>query len=213
MAKYTGPVCKLCRRESQKLFLKGERCYGPKCAFERRDTPPGQHGRGFGAGRRGRASDFALQLREKQKVRRIYGVLERQFRRYFQTALRRSGLTGSNLLSILESRLDNVVYRSGFAESRAQARQLVSHGHFLVNGRRTNIASFLVRPNDRIEVREGSRQCTYFKQLAEILDDRPLPEWLQRDSSTLSASMLRRPERTDIDYEVNEQLVVEYYSR
>jgi small subunit ribosomal protein S4 len=205
-------VCKLCRREGQKLFLKGSRCYTPKCALERRDTPPGQHGRDYSR-RRSRASDFALQLREKQKVRRIYGVLERQFRRYFQLALRRPGLTGSNLLTILESRLDNVVYRLGFAESRAQARQLVSHGHFVVNGRRTNIASFLVRPNDKIEVREGSRKRTYFKQLTEVVDDRQAPEWLQRDSSTLSATMLRRPERTDIDYEVNEQLVVEYYNR
>ncbi len=213
MAKYTGPVCKLCRREGQKLYLKGERCYGSKCAFERRDTPPGQHGSVFGAGRRGRASDYALQLREKQKVRRIYGILERQFRRYFQAALRQSGLTGSNLLSILESRLDNVVYRLGFADSRAQARQLVSHGHVVVNGRKTNIPSFLVRPNDHIEIREGSRTSTYFKQLAEILDDRSVPEWLQRDSSEMSATMLRRPERTDVDYEVNEQLIVEYYSR
>lgn len=213
MARYTGPVCKLCRREGQKLLLKGERCYSPKCAFERRDTPPGQHGRSFRGGRRRRASDFALQLREKQKVRRIYGVLERQFRRYFQLALRYPGLTGSNLLIILESRLDNVIYRLGFADSRAQARQLVSHGHFVVNGRRTNIPSFLVRPSDQIEVRDGSRKRIYFKQLEEVIGDRPIPEWLERDSSVLTATMLRRPERTDVDYEVNEQLVVEYYNR
>jgi len=213
MAKYSGPVCKLCRREGQKLYLKGARCYSPKCAIEHRDTPPGQHGRSFGAGRRGRASDYALQLREKQKVRRIYGILERQFRHYFQAALRQPGLTGSNLLAMLESRLDNVVFRLGFAESRPQARQLVTHGHFVVNGRRTDIPSYLVRPGDRIEVREGSRKRSYFKQLSDVLGDRMAPEWLERDSSKLTATMLRRPERTDIDYEVNEQLVVEYYSR
>lgn len=214
MARYTGPVCKLCRRESQKLYLKGSRCYTPKCSLETRDYPPGQHGRGAQfRQRRGRASDYALQLREKQKVRRIYGVLERQFRHYYRKASRQSGLTGSNLLSILECRLDNVIYRLGFAESRAQARQLVAHGHFVVNGRKTNIPSYLVRPGDQIEVREGSRGRTYFKELRDVVSDRPISEWLERDVSVLTGTMLRRPERTDIDYEVDEQLIVAYYSR
>ncbi|HEC21916.1 MAG TPA: 30S ribosomal protein S4 [Chloroflexi bacterium] len=212
MARYTGPVCKLCRREGEKLFLKGSRCLSSKCAIERRNYPPGQHGRDAQY-RRGRASDYALQLREKQKVRRIYGVLERQFRRYFRRAQQRPGLTGENLLSILESRLDNVVYRLGFAESRAQARQLVQHGHFMVNGRRTNIPSYLVRPGDRIEVREGSRKRTYFKQLRQVAEDWVVPEWLNRDVANLSGEMVRLPERRDIDMTINEQLIVEYYSR
>lgn len=184
----------------------------PKCAVERRSYPPGQHGRERQF-RRGRASDYALQLREKQKVRRIYGVLERQFRRYFRVALKRTGLTGTNLLSILESRLDNVIYRLGYAESRAQARQLVQHGHFNVNGRRTNIPSYLLRPGDRLDVREGSRKRTYFKQLREIAAERLLPDWLDRDVNNLTGEVVRRPERTDIEMTINEQLVVEYYSR
>jgi small subunit ribosomal protein S4 len=212
MARYTGPVCKLCRREGEKLYLKGSRCLSPKCAVERRNYPPGQHGHDAQY-RRGRASDYALQLREKQKVRRIYGLLERQFRRYFRQAQQRSGLTGANLLSLLESRLDNVIYRLGYAESRAQARQFVSHGHFAVNGRRTNVPSFIVRVGDVIEVREGSRKRTFFKQLRELAGERPAPEWLDRDLSGLSGTMTRRPERTDIDMTINEQLVVEYYSR
>jgi small subunit ribosomal protein S4 len=212
MARYTGPVCKLCRREGEKLFLKGSRCLSPKCAIERRAYPPGQHGK-VAQFRRGRASDYSFQLREKQKVRRIYGVLERQFRRYFREALRRPGLTGSNLLSILESRLDNVVYRLGFADSRPQARQLVQHGHFDVNGRRTNIPSFLVRPGDNIAVRDGSRSKTYFKGMGELMEDRPAPEWLEQDPGQLAGRVVRPPERTDIDMTLNEQLVVEYYSR
>lgn len=212
MARYTGPKCKLCRREGEKLYLKGARCLSPKCAIERRSYPPGQHGR-ESQYRRGRASDYSLQLREKQKVRRIYGILERQFRRYFRDAQRRSGLTGSNLLGILESRLDNVVYRLGYAESRAHARQLVQHGHFDVNGRRTNVPSYIVRPGDKIEVREGSRKRTYFKDLREFAAERSIPEWLRRDVQSLSGEMARIPERTDIDYSINEQLVVEYYSR
>ncbi len=155
MARYTGPVCRLCRREGEKLFLKGARCLSPKCSFERRSYPPGQHGKDAQF-RRGRGSDYSLQLREKQKARRVYGVLERQFRRYFGEALRRPGLTGSNLLAILESRLDNVIYRLGWADSRNHARLLVQHGHFAVNGRRTNIPSYLVRPGDVITVRAGS---------------------------------------------------------
>jgi small subunit ribosomal protein S4 len=212
MARYTGPVCKLCRREGEKLFLKGSRCLSPKCAVERHNYPPGPHGRETQF-RRGRASDYSLQLREKQKVRRIYGILERQFRRYFREAQQRSGMTGSNLLSLIESRLDNVIYRMGFAESRAQARQLVQHGHFNVNGRRTNIPSFIVRPGDQIEVREGSRKRTYFKQLKDIAEELTPVDWMSRDLNTLSGAMMRRPERTDIDYRINEQLVVEYYSR
>jgi small subunit ribosomal protein S4 len=213
MARYTGPVCKLCRREGEKLFLKGSRCLSQKCAIERRNYPPGQHGRERQYSR-GRASDFSLQLREKQKVRRIYGILERQFRRYFREAQQRSGLTGSNLLSMLESRLDNVVYRLGYADSRAQARQLVQHGHFDVNGRRTNVPSFIVHPGDQIVVREGSRKRTYFKELRQAAADLSLaPEWLSRDVQALTAQVIRLPERTDIDLPINEQLVVEYYSR
>lgn len=212
MARYTGPKCKLCRREGEKLFLKGARCLSPKCAIEKRSYPPGQHGR-ESQFRRGRASDYSLQLREKQKVRRIYGVLERQFRRYFRNAQQRSGLTGSNLLTILESRLDNVIYRMGFAESRAHARQLVQHGHFNVNGRRTNIPSYVVHPGDKIEVREGSLKRPYFKELREYAAERSVPDWLSRNGGGLSGTMVRPPERTDIDYTINEQLVVEYYSR
>ncbi|MGQ9849595.1 MAG: 30S ribosomal protein S4 [Aggregatilineaceae bacterium] len=213
MARYTGPVCKFCRREGEKLYLKGARCMSPKCSFERRSYPPGQHGKDAQF-RRGRGSDYALQLREKQKARRMYGVLERQFRRYFREALRRPGLTGSNLLSILESRLDNVIYRMGWADSRNHARLLVQHGHFLVNGRRTDIPSYLVVPGDVITVREGSRHRTYFKELKAYMQDRPAaPEWLQVDPVALQGTVLRMPERRDIDFPLKEQLIVEYYSR
>lgn len=185
----------------------------PKCSFERRGYPPGQHGKDAQF-RRGRGSDYALQLREKQKARRLYGVLERQFRRYFREALRRPGLTGSNLLSILETRLDNVIYRMGWADSRNHARLLVQHGHFLVNGRRTNIPSYLVTPGDVITVREGSRKRAYFKELKAYMDDRPsAPDWLQVDAAALQGTVLRLPERRDIDLPLNEQLIVEYYSR
>jgi len=213
MARYSGPVCKLCRREGEKLFLKGSRCLSPKCSFERRSYPPGQHGRDAQF-RRGRSSDYSLQLREKQKARRVYGVLERQFRRYFREALRRSGLTGSNLLAILESRLDNTIYRLGFAESRAHARQLVGHGHFTVNGRRTNISSYLLAPGDVIDVRTESSKRPYFRELRQMLENRPpVPEWLEMDVANLKGTVLRRPERSDIDLTFNEQLIVEYYSR
>ena len=213
MARHTGPVCKLCRREGEKLYLKGDRCFSPKCPFERdRGYPPGDHGR-LAQFRRRRTSDYARQLREKQKIRRIYGVLERQFRRYFREAERRPGLTGENLLILLESRLDNVIYRLGFADSRAQARQLVQHGHFVVNGHRTNIPSYIVRPQDRIEVREGSRRRTYFKERAQLLDEGEVPNWLSLDSSRMMARMLQSPVREDIAADLNEQLVVEYYSR
>jgi small subunit ribosomal protein S4 len=213
MARYTGPVCKLCRREGEKLYLKGARCFSPKCPFERdRDYPPGEHGR-TARFRRRRASDYSRQLREKQKLRRIYGVLERQFRRYFGEAERRSGLTGENLLVILESRLDNVVYRLGFGDSRAQARQLVQHGHFVVNGHRTNIPSYLVRPRDIIAVREGSRKRAFFRERAELLDESSVPGWLSLDVNAMTARVLALPAREDVDLSVNEQLIVEYYSR
>jgi len=213
MARYNGPVCRLCRREGEKLFLKGARCMSPKCAFERRSYPPGQHGKDAQF-RRGRGSDYSLQLREKQKARRIYGILERQFRRYFRDALRRPGLTGANLLAILETRLDNVIFRMGFADSRNHARLLVQHGHFAVNGRRTNIPSFLVRPGDVITVREGSRARSYFKELRSYMEDRPAaPEWLDVNGAAMTGTVLRQPERRDIDLPLNEQLIVEYYSR
>ena len=220
MAKSLSPVCKLCRREGEKLFLKGERCYTPKCSFEKRDFAPGQHGRtaGRGGGRgkgmgTGRVSDFARQLRAKQKARRIYGVLERQFRRYYETALSRHSLTGLTLLQILESRLDNIVFRLGFASSRAQARLLVAHGHFTVNGRRTDIPSMLLGEGDAIVVREGSSKLTYFKDLAVFAEKRNAPAWLSRDIQTMAGSVARMPERAEIDSTLDEQLIVEYYSR
>ena len=212
MARYTGPVCRLCRREGEKLFLKGARCLSPKCSFERRAYPPGQHGR-ENQFRRGRASDFLLQLREKQKARRIYGVLERQFSRYFEKAEKGTGLTGTNLLVILESRLDNVVYRLGLAESRAHARQIVQHGHVMLNGRKTNIPSALVKPGDSVSIRPESLRRIYFKELRQDLDDRRVPRWLSLDGPNMSAKVLHLPARDDIDVSLNEQLIVEYYSR
>jgi small subunit ribosomal protein S4 len=215
MAKYLGPVCKLCRREGEKLYLKGERCFTPHCAFERRGFAPGQHGRTGSKSRSatGRASDYARQLRAKQKARRIYGTFERQFHRYYEVALKRRGLTGLSLLQILESRLDNVVFRLGFATSRAQARLLVTHGHFTVNGRRTDIPSMLLNAGDLVEVREGSRGVAYFKELLDIAEKRNYPAWLTRDLKSLKGSVQRLPERAEIDGNLNEQLIVEYYSR
>lgn len=212
MARYTGPVCKLCRREGEKLFLKGSRCLTAKCSFERRSYPPGEHGRDSQF-RRGRASDYLLQLREKQKARRIYGVYERQFSRYFKKATRQVGLTGTNLLVLLESRLDNVVYRLGIASSRNQARQLVSHGHIMLNGRKTDVPSALVSPGDIISIRPESSSSKYFKALRQEIDDRQVPAWLGLDTNNLSASVKSLPAREDIDVSINEQLVVEYYSR
>ena len=212
MARYTGPVCRLCRREGEKLFLKGSRCLTPKCAIERRSYPPGQHGR-ESQFRRGRPSDYLLQLREKQKMRRIYGVFERQFSNYFKKAEQRAGLTGTNLLILLESRMDNVVYRLGFAESRAQARQLILHGHVMLNGRKTNIPSAMVAAGDSLSVRPESSKNAYFKTLRKEIDERRVPGWLQLDSSQMSASVSQLPIREDIDVSLNEQLVVEYYSR
>jgi small subunit ribosomal protein S4 len=216
MSKNLSPVCKLCRREGEKLYLKGERCFSPKCAIERRNFAPGQHGRTgsrSGGNRTGRESDYLRQLRAKQRARRVYGILERQFRRYYEIANQRHGITGINLLQILESRLDNVVYRLGFASSRAQARLLVTHGHFTVNGRRTDVPSMLLREGDIIAVRDGSRALEYFKGLGDLANARTSPSWLNRDTTQLSGAVQRLPERAEIDGILNEQLIVEYYSR
>lgn len=212
MARYIGPVCKLCRREGEKLFLKGERCFSSKCSIERRAYPPGEHGK-MKQTRGDRISDYARQLRAKQKARRIYHTLERQFRRYFSLALRKRGLTGLNLLQTLELRLDNIVNRMGLAENRSQARQLVSHGHFLVNGRRTDVPSMLLKPGDEIIVRASSRETTFFKELPDLAEKRNCALWLDRNLKTLSGRVLRLPERSEIDGNLNEQLIVEYYSR
>ena len=212
MAKYTESACKLCRREGEKLFLKGERCFTNKCAFEKRSYPPGEHGvSGQRTGRR--LSDYSRQLRAKQKARRIYGIMEKQFRRYYDIALKRRGLTGLNLLQVLESRLDNVVFRLGFAVNRAQARQLVNHGHFLVNGRKTNIPSMVLQPGDVVSVRDQSKQNEFFKGMVEAAEKTSVPMWLERDLENLRARILRLPERGEIDGNLNEQLIVEYYSR
>ena len=212
MARYKDAVCKLCRREGEKLFLKGERCVSPKCALERRPYPPGLHGK-QSQFRRRKASDYSLQLRAKQKAKRAYGVMERQFRRYFRDSERRRGLTGTNLLVMLESRLDNVVYRLGLADSRNQARQLVTHGHFDVNGRKTNIPSMILKEGDTVSVREISRKKTYFKELPELVEAKIAPTWLIRDVKNMNGKVLRSPERAEIDGNLNEQLIVEYYSR
>ncbi len=211
MARHTDAVCKLCRREGQKLFLKGERCLTPKCAIESRNFPPGDHGRK--ATFRRKMSDFGTQLREKQKARRVYGVMEKQFRRYFQEASRRAGLTGATLLSLLECRLDNVVYRLGFADSRSQARQLVRHGHFMVNGTKTDIPSFQVNVGDVIAVRTNSRAITYFRDRSQMMQGRNVPGWLNISLAEMSGSMVAAPGREDIEIPLNEQLIVEYYSR
>ena len=208
MARYIGAVCKLCRREGTKLYLKGERCFGPKCAVERRPFPPGEHGQ-----RRRKMSEYGAQLREKQKTRAIYGVLERQFRKHFADAERRPGMTGTNLLRVLESRLDNAVYRLGFADSRKQARQLVRHGHFSLNGRRTNIPSALVKAGDTVAVMPKSRELEYFKIVQEGLARKGVPRWLELDVPAMSGRVLNLPGRDEIEVNVNEQLVVEYYSR
>ena len=215
MSKNIGPVCRLCRREGEKLYLKGERCFTPKCAIDRRPFPPGQHGKtgSRGGNRSGRESDYLRQLRAKQRARRVYGVLERQFRRYYEVANQRKGITGLNLLQILESRLDNVVYRLGFASNRAQARLMVTHGHFTVNSRRTDVPSMLLREGDTVAVRDGSRSLEYFKVLPELVEGRTSPSWLNRDGKQLSGSIQRLPERPEIDGFLNEQLIVEYYSR
>jgi small subunit ribosomal protein S4 len=208
MARYTDSVCRICRREGAKLYLKGSRCYTKKCAFERRPSPPGQHGV-----RRRKVGEYGLQLREKQKVRKTYGVLERQFRNYFVAAENRPGVTGENLLRSLETRLDNVVFRAGFAPSRAAARQLVTHGHFAVNGVPTDIASFQMRAGDKVEVRETRRDREPFKVAKETLRNHQAPEWLSLDITNLSATVATAPSRDQMPLDLNEQLVVEYYSR
>jgi len=215
VARTTGPVCKLCRREGEKLFLKGARCMSPKCSVEKRTYPPGQHGKDTQF-RKSRSSDYSTQLREKQKARRIYGIMERQFRRYFVDAQRRSGLTGANLLILLESRLDNVVYRLGLADSRPHARQMVQHAHFDVNGVSTNIPSYSVRPGDVITVHGNSVNLAYFREIRAYMEERArAPEWLDIDvnNSGVTARVSRLPERRDINLPLNEQLIVEYYSR
>jgi small subunit ribosomal protein S4 len=208
-----GPACKMCRREGEKLFLKGPRCLSERCAFERRGFAPGQHGK-ESQFKRQRISDFARQLREKQKARRVYGVMETQFRRYYQIAQKKRGLTGLILLQLLESRLDNVVYRMGFAESRAKARTLVAHGHFNVNGCRTGVPSMILKPGDTVEVRTVSRGRTYFKGLAEAAENRTTPGWINRDLGNLTGGINKLPERHELsDIRLNEQLIVEFYSR
>src|SRR6476659_603337 len=208
MARYTDSVCRICRREGAKLFLKGSRCYTKKCAFERRPTPPGQHGV-----RRRKVGEYGLQLREKQKVRKTYGLLERQFRNYFIAAENRPCVTGENLLRSLELRLDNVVYRMGIASSRAQARQLVNHGHFAVNGVPSDIASYQLKAGDKVEVRESRRSREPFKIAKETLRNHQAPEWLSIDAATLSGSIVTPPSRDQMPLDLNEQLVVAYYSR
>ena len=209
MARYTGSVCRQCRREGLKLYLKGERCYTEKCAVDRRAYAPGQHGQR----RRGKVSEYGLQLREKQKARRPYGVLEGQFHKYFKEADRRKGITGENLLQILESRLDNVVYRMGFALSRPEARQLVKHGHFTVNGRKVDIPSYQVKADDVVAIRESSRDKGRFKDLAELMKTQGTMEWLDVDRENLTGKVLRLPTREEIDIPIAEHLIVELYSR
>ena len=206
MARETGAQCKQCRREGEKLFLKGERCLTDKCGIERRNYPPGEHGRG-----RQKQSEYRLQLREKQKARRYYGVLERQFRNYYDKASRQAGVTGENLLRLLESRLDNVLVRLGFAGSRRQARQLILHGHWTVNGRRVNVPSYQVRPNDVIAMRQGSNAEAAVREATDLVS--AVPAWLQADHDGLTAKVLRHPERSEISVPVQEQLIVELYSK
>ena len=209
MARYSEAACRLCRRENVKLFLKGDRCYTDKCAFERRSYPPGQHGQ-----RRGRKiSDYGIQLREKQKVKRIYGVLEKQFRKYYTRADRQKGITGTNLLILLERRLENIVYRMGFASSRNQARQLVRHNHFTVNGRKVNIPSYQVKIGDVIEVREKSRKSPFILEAMETVVRREMPSWLEVDGSNFRGIVKEFPNREVLTMPINEQLIVELYSK
>lgn len=208
MAKYRGPVCRLCRREGEKLFLKGTRCMTEKCAIERRSYPPGQHGQG-----RQRISEYSAQLREKQKLRRIYGLQERQFRGVFGRAERRTGITGDHLLKLLECRLDNVVYRLGFASSRKEARQLVNHGHLLVNGRKTDVSSYTVKAGDIVEVRPKSREIPSVLAALDAVEGRGIPAWLELDRAAFKGTVRGIPTKEEIQLPVNEQLVVELYSR
>ncbi len=208
MARYTGAVCRLCRREGQKLFLKGDRCYSEKCSISHRAYAPGQHGQG-----RKKSSEYGLQLRAKQKARRFYGISEKQFHHYFEIAERKQGVTGDNLLRILESRLDNVVYRTGFASSRAEARQLVGHGHFEVNGHRVDIASYLLRAGDVITLCEKSRGIEKMKSVIEANASRPVPAWCDVNRDQYTVKVINLPERDQIDAPVEEQLIVEFYSK
>lgn len=209
MARYTGSECRLCRRENMKLFLKGDRCFGEKCAFERRPYAPGQHGQRRG----GKVSDYRLQLREKQKVKRIYGVLEKQFRRYYERAERLKGITGTNLLILLESRLDNVVYRMGFAASRIQARQLVRHNHMTVNGKKANIPSFQVKVGDVVEVKESSRKAPPILEAMETVVRRGIPNWMEVEKESFRGTLKALPNREDLTMPIQEQLIVELYSK
>ena len=209
MARYTGSFCRLCRRENLKLFLKGDRCYGDKCAFERRPYAPGQHGQRRG----GKFSDYRLQLREKQKVKRIYGVLEEQFRRYYYGAEKQKGITGINLLTLLESRLDNVVYRMGFASSRNQARQLVRHNHFLVNNKKVNIPSFQVKVGDIVEVSESSRKVQMILDAMDTVIRRGVPNWIEVEKEKFLGTLKAVPNREDLTMPIQEQLIVELYSK
>ena len=208
MARYTGPSCKICRREGCKLFLKGDRCTSGKCAFDHRSTAPGQHGAA-----RKKVGEYGMHLREKQKTRRYYGVMESQFRRYFEIAEKKAGMTGENLLVILESRLDNVVYRMGMAASRKEARQLVLHAHFTLNGKKVTIPSLIVKPGDVIAVKESSRDSEKIKALLEGLGSQIVPKWLALDATAASVKVLNVPARDDIDFPFNEQLIVEFYSK
>jgi small subunit ribosomal protein S4 len=209
LARYNGPVCRLCRRENLKLFLKGDRCYTDKCAFERRSYAPGQHGQRRG----GKISDYGIQLREKQKLKRIYGVLERQFRRYYSKAERQKGITGTNLLILLERRLDNIVYRMGFASSRDQARQLARHSHFTVGGRKVNIPSYPVKVGEVIEVREKSRKIPFIVEAMETVVRREIPPWLEVDPDNFRGLIKAFPNREELTMPINEQLIVELYSK
>lgn len=208
MARYTGPSCRLCRRENMELFLKGDRCYTDKCAIKRRNYPPGQHGQG-----RSKASAYGVQLREKQKVRRIYGILEKQFRGYFEEADRMKGVTGENLLSLLERRLDNVVYRLGFASSRSESRQLVRHGHFTLNGRKVDIPSIQLKSGDIIALREKSKSIAAINDSLEAVVRRGVPQWLELDREGFKGNVKGYPAREDITTPIQEQLVVELYSK
>ena len=208
MSRYTDGKCRICRREGQKLFLKGSRCYTDKCGVTRRNYAPGQHGQG-----RKKLSEYGMQLREKQKTKSFYGVQEKQFRKYFQMAEQARGITGEMLLQILESRLDNVVYRVGFGSSRAQARQLVNHGHFDVNGKKVDIASYLVKPGDVITVREIKKDKAIIKENKEVNASKPIPEWLEKDNEKLSATVIKLASREDVDLPVSEHLIVELYSK
>ena len=208
MARYTGAACKLCRREGKKLFLKGERCYTNKCAVDRRSYAPGQHGQS-----RKKTSEYGMQLRAKQQARRYYGIQEGQFHKYFLMAERRQGMTGENLLRICESRLDNVVYLLGWAPSRAEARQLTTHGHYLVNGKKVDIPSYLLKAGDEVSIRQKSRDSEKFKAVLEANASRPVPEWLDKNAEALSAKVVKLPDREQIEVPVEEHLIVEFYSK